>query len=340
MTYSTDLYTLVLDANAQRASIKRTVGQLIHSSRQIALLRPGSVISIDSVEQIEKLIKNWPFWHSRPWVIAGRLEASEIAFTYDGPFIKDCRGTGYEEQVCKLMNNFDWAIFSYFATYHDDLFTFVTRSSKLHADLLAQEPKTVVLGSYQGPPPTLPMLKNASFYDNGTEGWLAYELARDRGEDIPLLLCRIDPDNLDSYHRWNHTTDTEEDFIWFEEALNKLEQVDEFCMSNAYGSRSLFKLHRAVDLDAYLALWAMASYDESIAYATLSADCDIHRLWESLSGKGFFDVIGQADKISSWAYGQTYGGGADEHHAVFHSRNAAVTQQIWEHVGASGISRF
>ncbi len=113
--------------------------------------------------------------------------------------------------------------------------------------------------------------------------------------------------------------------------MRRLELVREF---------SVYRVHRATDFDAYLALWAEASRHWSIAEATLSADCNLHKLERLLNNESHLDIIRDADALGSWAYGQIYGGGADEHHAVFHSRDASATHRIWEMAGKSALSRF
>ncbi len=112
------------------------------------------------------------------------------------------------------------------------------------------------------------------------------------------------------------------------------------------GSGYEYRLVRATDPIAYLEIWSMASYEEGIAELTLSSDCDVGSLVEWLQARTHVGPLDLPDDLCSWSYGLVYGGGSDEHLAVFRAREARATQRVWELVAQSNnsytraISRF
>lgn len=318
-------------------SLQGVVGALIQLSSSNFVLRPGEMITVKSVDDIAAAIKAWPNWASRPWIVAGRTESVLEPPVYEGPFIADCSGTDYETQMIKLMEQFDWAIYSYFTTYQHELCTILTRSVSLHQTLLEIIPSSRVLGSNTDIA-GMASLNKASYYDVGTEGWLAYELAVSRGEESPFLLCRIDAEHLDAY-RYNAELEAYEDDPWYHESLIQLGKVAEFPIKSSLRS-VVYGVYRVSDIGAYRKIWARVSSNCSIAVATLSADARMDLLEKKLSETKTFDLIGDAHLIGSWAYGQIYGGGADERHAVFCARDPKLTHELWSYVGDAGISRF
>jgi hypothetical protein len=239
-----------------------------------------------------------------------------------------------------LLADFDWALFSYFTTYHNEYYNFVTSDSEL-VELLnlksMREPHTNIK-HYQLDTLPISCLRNASFYDYGKEGLYVYEVALERDEPLPFLLCRIEQDG-EMYYRWDNEKEEQEDKVWFGESVKPLEIVDEFEVM--YRMEAIkYIVFRVNQVQPYLDIWKEASYEHSIADATLSGDTDLSKLRKFLSSNLYFDIDNYIDEIGTWAYSQIYGGGADEHHAFFHSRNSEITHQVWYLVGENQISRF
>jgi hypothetical protein len=336
-----DVFMQVLDGKRETGATVRVADGLIRRSQRVEFFSPGQSWEVTSIEQVRDVltgVRLSPY----PWVIGGRLSDRE-SFRYDGPFAYDSFAPEYGEEVAKLLKGFDWAAFSYFTTYHDRIVIIFTQMPELVTYLTQENYAGALLGRYCAQAPLLPHLKNATFYDYAEEGWLPYELARERGENTPLLLTLFASDDPDYYRRYNHEVDELEDFIWYEEPLGRLEQLREFTFpayGGMYSENYTYRVHRAVDFNAYCTLWSMASHDCGIAHATLSADCDLDRLEARLQETTLFDIVRHAESVGTWAYGQIYGGGANEHHAVFHSRDASATHRIWQMTGDSAISRF
>lgn len=327
--------------DADRRSIQVLVERLIAISQSPVLLRPGKVTQLPNLQQLGISLPNWPAWHSRPWIIGGHLkETKREILVYDGPFVENTSTPDFDKQLKILAANYDWAIFSYFTTYQDDMLTFMTTQPDVLSQLPDKELQRMLIETYQGSTPFQHLYKNVTFDDHEEEGWLAYELAMERGESFPLLLCAI---NVKSggYHMYNHETGTCENELWYEKPLSKLELVCEFkeIPSERPWQMNYF-LYRVVDFDAYRELWSMECSDSGIVEASISSDCDIARLKELFSGPDEFDIIRQGDEVGSWIYGLIHGGGGSEYHAIFHARDCTLTQRIWEMAGDYAISRF
>ncbi|OZG71575.1 hypothetical protein BTA51_20040 [Hahella sp. CCB-MM4] len=319
--------------------IRKVVDELITISQSTFLLRPTGVQPLSNSLQIYELTKSWPRWVSRPWVVAGRSSKESGDVLYKGPFIEDCRGKGYNEQVNGLLREFDWAIFSYFTTFQSDVCSFITSDITLTELPIFKALKDGACDLHQFDSNPIECLRTATFYDYDVEGLFPYEAAKLRGEQSPLLLCSIALQSKDLYHKWNHEKDECEESVWFQQPIEQLETVDEF-VTDYMGYKFKHCLFRVNAVTPYLDIWGEASYDHSIAEATLSADTDFSALKKYLENKCSFEINRELDQICTWSYGQVYGGGADEHHAIFRSCDSDITQQIWEMVGEEQISRF
>ncbi len=337
-------YRIVFDAAKLEHGIETWVSTAIATVPWVGLVYEGNIIQITSVSQLQRSAKDWPNWYTLPWIIVGAQNSPKALRTYSRPFLLNRPSTEYDSQVQALIDDFDWAIFTYFTTNHANTYTWVSRLPIADSGSPPFHGQAVTLEHYTEGAQCLQTLRNATFYDYGIEGWLAYTRAIQHREGVPYLLCRIEPDQLETY--WLETPEPAEGVrtCWFAEHIAQLELVEEFEVeSKACGSvsRTLFKLYCATNEAAYGAIWAEASRDWSIAEATFSADCDIAKLKAKLSASpNWFDILQGADAVASWVYGQIYGGGADEHHAIFHARDARITHEIWTLAGESGLSRF
>lgn len=310
------------------------------SSTSSFFLQPDKSVLINSVSQIKSQSENWPFWNSRPWIVAGQLESDDVVTKYEGPFINDCKGELLNIQVNTLLQVFDWAIFSYFTTYQSSIYSVVTKNESLVVALTKKHNKKGFLEKYSAESDILSELKYSTFYDYDKEGELAYQIAMERGEEPPYLLCSVNLDDPDLYRYWDEEREKHQDFIWYEEYTKQLALVDVFQVQDEYKQRLEYTIYRVTDVEAYSLIWAMASDECSITDATFSADTDLQVLRNHITNKKYLDLMYFPKFIGTWAYNQVYGGGSDEHHAIFYSKDSAVTQMIWELSGDNQISRF
>ena len=331
-------YTIIFDNEFQDSSIQNVVDCLLTWSKQGFLQKPNDCLPIQSSQEILAVVPQWPFWHSRPWIVCGTIESDLSKEHYNGPFIKNGSDKGYDEQCNALMSSFDWAVFSYFTTFSDDNYCFITRSKELFQRLKAHPPKEAFIETYDSNTTQSNSLRNATFSDYGQEGELPYLLALENDE-VPFLLCRIDGSDPEIY-QWDTESQSYSSSAWYEEYIARLDLVEQFSVVNSHGITTDYQLYLAKDYMAYKAIWSMASDDASIADATLSSNCDIKQLRIALRASDyFFDVIKQTSKFSPWAYTQFYGGGSDEHYGHFRSSDADLTNMIWELVSHSNDER-
>lgn len=96
-------------------------------------------------------------------------------------------------------------------------------------------------------------------------------------------------------------------------------------------------VYRADELVAYRALWHDMDKDSGIVRATVCGRDDPAYVLDSFVSLGFRTGFRECNFLSrrhGWAYTHVYGGGADEHHAMFHAQDPAVTNRVVEYAAA------
>jgi hypothetical protein len=90
-------------------------------------------------------------------------------------------------------------------------------------------------------------------------------------------------------------------------------------------------IYRGTDLDAWRALWSHIDKDDNIAAIAVGGELPLDVLRERLvHTKDFIstDSLQYLAGEESWAYGHVWGGGSDEHYAMFFARDPAVTARV------------
>jgi len=319
-------------------AIATIINRLVLEHESVLLITPAKSYGITKTEAVSRLVDPWRNKSATPWIMAGKKEPLSGDESYSGPFINDCKNDGFNTQVDDVLAVFDWAIFSYFTTYHYTRNIFV--SNVIEAEqLLASKGGNnlfVDIDKYALSDNPISALPSATFYDYDIEGLHVFELSKKRGEEPAYLICHLIDDPQDLYYKWNRETQESEDRIWFDEYLNELEFVSEVRI----GGRGQYLIYRVTSEQAYLNIWQEASEDHSIAEATLSGDTIISDLEQYLAKNSAFSIDDKLLSFCSWGYCQIYGGGADEHHALFRSKSSEITNQLWTSLGSEQISRF
>lgn len=327
----------VFDIESKSADFTALVSLLISESRSTFFIKSYGTKKVEDVEQIKNQDSYWPKWPSRPWVVAGKFKESSSDTVFSGPFLEDCKDGYFNKYIDSLLKHYDWALFSYFTTYHAGLGCLVTSSYETEVKEMATSIyNNDVELSYFGSDP-ISSLRTATFYDYDFEGYFAYELVKAKKENPPLLLCQIDDPEL--HEKWDDEIGKYDSGEWYKSNLANLKLVEKFIV-NYKGYRIKNLVYQATDEQSYLNIWAEASEDHSIAIATLSANTDVEKLKKTLEKSASFEVTKDLDECCDWVYSQVYGGGADEHHAIFRSKDPEITQYIWDLVGDEQISRF
>lgn len=171
-------------------------------------------------------------------------------------------------------------------------------------------------------------LEKLTFLDYGEEGLFVLNLTNK--EPNPYLICCLEFEE-ENYKLYHSESDVTEDQCWFQNEVNSLKLITSFdAHINFHNFR--YMIFEVTDKQAYLNIWAMASHDLSIADYTVSGDCDIIRIIDCLKGNKYFDDEDFDVKLASWVYTQHYGGGSDEHHAVFYSKYPQNTDELLKQI--------
>jgi len=247
----------------------------------------------------------------------------------------------FDTVVSNALDKFTWVLFTYFTTYHTDYITFATKDKKnfdLYLTLLGDIPAKNI-NIYPHLDTTAKKLKYLTFNDDCQEGEYVLELSKNMENKKPYLICCIEENQ--NYYRYDTQEAEFEDFIWYEEYTALLKEVKRF--SKQYKSWTIddnnqmidtlekeeYIIYEITDEYAYLALWEMASTDYSIAQYTISANTNLEEVEKVILKYGYesFDFMALNPAIP-WTYSQVYGGGSDEHHAIFYAQDAKYTDNL------------
>lgn len=271
--------------------------------------------------------------------MAGSRGNREIPQRLPELLFEDTAHGRYDDLVDTLASTFDWAVFTYFTTFHGGVYAFLGREPVLAEACKSTFPNILFEGdAEQGK--VHARLPNASLDDADIPGAYAMEWARSQGEGDPYLLCGILQSDPGIYRSWNDLNERRDDKNWYEGLLASFPVVEDFSCRIPNGTDMRYLVLRCTNMDAYDALWAQSHRNNSIARFTMSADTDLAALRRILQSTDALDVTDRRNEVGSWSYGLVYGGGPDEFHGLFHSVDGTATDWIWNACGDARISRF
>ncbi len=333
MSDASAIFACVVDGANPDEPISVLLDRLIAGSERCAVIQQGRMCELRGAEQISGILKRQ---NERTWIMTGSFRRADSRAPSSDPCIVGLGdiGLGNERLLEELLRRADWAFFSMFSTYQTRSYCLVSVQAEQARQIVAYP--TRLISHYTGSAPILPNLHYLTYQDDGVEGLLPFELALARGEPEPLVLVRISQHNPEFYRSWDDELDVPGADEWYEKYLSRLTLEKEFGVIDG----ASFRLYRADNVDAYMGIWARPSYENAIAEATFSSDCDIEKLDGILRESSRVDAIKDAAMLGNWTYTTVYGGGADEHHALFYSRAAGIAQAMWEAVGTDAIARF
>lgn len=331
-----DLTSLLIKKSKSTGTL---VEETIKRQNEFCIIKKAAPI-IMPVSEIQDIIEiernqNWPNWGSRNCIILGSLnkplEQIDLFFLFDCNV--DSANGDYDRFCQTLLTHYDWAFFSYFTSYHGGLIHFITKHEKLHR-LVNEESHLKINERYDNPELGLSQLRSATFNDENGQWLLPISLVEQLNEPPPLFLCSID---LNDSHYEIYCQDKEEYLegtIWFAEYTNKLKLVEEWIVNHP-SHQSLYQLFSVTDLDAYNSIWAKLGSNSNIANCVFSANCNIALLKKHTKENFYLDYDTfkeEGNKLARWYYGNFYGGGSDEHHGIFYSDNASITDLFWQNI--------
>ncbi|MBL4660383.1 MAG: hypothetical protein JKY19_08505 [Alcanivoracaceae bacterium] len=176
------------------------------------------------------------------------------------------------------------------------------------------------------------------FSDYGEEGLFAFNLSKIDCK-LPYLVCSLEFDE-EGYRTFNIDTGEYEGDIWFIKYIEKLKEVAKFEVQVLKNHSHRYFIYKVMDKEAYLKIWSKASSDYRIAEITISGECDLDMVIDSIKNNRFYDNLKFDPKLVNWAYTQSYGGGSDEYYAVFYSKEKESVDFILKQINGSSKSNF
>jgi hypothetical protein len=180
-------------------------------------------------------------------------------------------------------------------------------------------------------------MKTIKYFDYDQEGLFAYELSQTESKN-PLLICVLEFDE-GHYRLWDEDTYEPMDEVWFHKETSQLNELHRFKVK-IYLNELTYVIYEVIDQQAYLNIWTMASHDYGIATYTVSGECDLDTIIDELKSSEFYADEDFDCSKAPWVYTQRYGGGSDEHHAVFYCTNKKNLEFIKEQLDHNDIATF
>lgn len=127
---------------------------------------------------------------------------------------------------------------------------------------------------------------------------------------------------------------------WWRSTCARLPSLELRRLAHVHADKAL-AIYRATDLDAYRKLWSMTSEDRNITLACVSGRAEPGQVLDTIEQLGGVSGFREATWLSQrcgWGYMHMWGGGADEHHAMFHAQEAAISNRVYQYA-ASQVDR-
>ena len=183
-----------------------------------------------------------------------------------------------------------------------------------------------------------------TFSDYDEEGVFVYDLSKIENKNPYLICCLEFKEN--EYRNYDVDSSKFVGDAWYLKETAKLKEVslfEDIIVKNSFVEIvDTYIIYEIIDQEAYLNIWSMASSDFGIAETTISGNCNLDEVIKSLkqkkiaySGDFNFDT-----SLVPWAYTQNYGGGSDEHYAVFYSKKKQYIDYIKRQVNLSRKSNL
>lgn len=227
-----------------------------------------------------------------------------------------------DEYIASLLSAFEWALVPMMTIEREGRFAFVSDNPQLQHRFLrfvaSSRFRPFLIGFHDDPHLLGSSAEGAQFGEADQFGQVALLAAEADGE-LPLV----------GAHFCMHNG-----FRWF----RLTEQCE--CLAirgpgDPLGAR-VGAVYRPPNREVFLELWSRIGRDDNIAFLSVPGGSDPQRVADHL-------VCNQPSEIEiashrfGWAYGHVWGGGADEHFAVFHAKDAAITNRVYDYA-ASRVS--
>ncbi|MBL8297596.1 MAG: hypothetical protein JNN30_04525 [Rhodanobacteraceae bacterium] len=219
------------------------------------------------------------------------------------------------EELDHIAASFRWSLFPWGSVARQHLLAFVTDDGSLATDFSQRMRRASVspISAFSGVDALAGIAGGVSFGEDDAFGEAALAAAERDGCAPWLVLAAYDH----SGHWWRTTT---------------ARLQPELChWTYLLGRNVMFLAYRGIDTTAWRTLWSRLSYDNNVAVAAVSGHVPTAALRERLvhiKNSASIDSLRYLAADKGWAYAHSWGGGSDEHYALFFSHDPAVTTRV------------
>jgi hypothetical protein len=271
-----------------------------------------------------RTIQTYPRQNERGW-FHGMPQGLAIGRTLSDrepwiPKLEQLRGTQLDATIIKLAECYSWVLVNWPNTMQESAVAWIssdpTLANEWDGALRRHGCRNELIATYRHLDSLRARAGGAQFGEG--DGFGEAALVAAQGEPwAPWLIVGVD---ASSGHAWRRQT-------------ARL-SVGAAAAVRTHGWPMFVGVYRADDLDAYRALWRDMDKDSGIVRATVCGRDDPVRVLKSFASVGLRSGFRESNVLSrrhGWVYTHIYGGGADEHHAMFHAQDPAVANRVVEY---------
>ncbi len=226
------------------------------------------------------------------------------------------RDSPEQELLDALGRNFCWVLIRWETLPGEQTFAWISDDDDLAGQfdaLLYEHHDTALIGSHRGFDRLDDCARGLLFGEDDAFGEIA--LAAAEGErEAPWLVAAI----------------RESAGHWWRAVSARLPSLTWHWTRNSDGDVAIV-IYRGADPDAWRSLWSRIDKDDNIASMAVGGELPLDVLRERLVHSKDFISVDSLHYLAgeeSWVYAHGWGGGSDEHYALFYARNPAVTARV------------
>ena len=230
------------------------------------------------------------------------------------------RDSSEQELLDALATNFHWVLIRWQTLPGEQTLAWISDDDDLATQfdaLLYEHHDTALVGSHRGFDRLDDCARGLLFHEQDAFGEAALVAAEGQRE-APWLVAAI----CESHGHWWRTASA---------GLPSLICYQTRLWSWRPHGDVTIVIYRGSDPVAWRALWGRIDRDDNIAAIAVGGELPLDVLRERLAHTGDFIGIDSLQYLAgeeSWAYAHVWGGGSDEHYAMFFARDPAVTARV------------
>lgn len=255
------------------------------------------------------------FWGPLACAIVGELRECGSVPDYLAPYWFFAGDQPQTEALDRIAGSFRWALFQWNAVMRENMLAFFSDDAAVAADFEALRHKQAItpVSAFHHVDKLPEVARGLSFRESDGFGEAAL-IAAESDDCAPwLVLCAHDHPS----HWWRATTARMHPLLWHWTA--------------EFGRPLLMLAYQVHDAVAWRELWSHLGHDDNVAVAAISGHVAADTLRERLvrvKNAMSVDNLRYLAGDRGWAYGHVWGGGSDEHVAVFFAVDPSVTSRV------------